>query len=154
MIGNRHLTSVQQFLYDHPDPEQLTTVSDKLKWYRMDRGFFQRDVARVMEIDRTTYSNYEENTQDSYPLDKLEKAANLFGIPVTAMLDDYNLFLFRGQGKQIKELRKSMKLTQFQFAGFLGIPIGTLKNWEQNRVCIQKSNFEKLSKLLNASQTS
>lgn len=150
MIGNRHLTKVQQYLYDHPDPERLTTISDKLKWYRIQRGYLQHDVAKTMGVNRTTYSHYEENELDAYPLDKLSKAADLFGIPVTALLDDFNLFLYNGQGKQIKGLRKSMRLTQSQFAEYLGISLGTLKNWEQDRVCIQKTTFEKLSALLNA----
>ena len=150
MIGNRHLTKVQQYLYDNPDPERLTAVSDKLKWYRIQRGYLQHDVAKTMGVHRTTYSHYEENELDAYPLDKLSKAADLFEIPVTALLDDFHLFLYNGQGKQIKGLRKSMRLTQSQFAEYLGISLGTLKNWEQDRVCIQKTTFEKLSALLNA----
>lgn len=102
-----------------------------------------------MEVDRTTYSRYEENVLEAYPLDKLSKAAELFGIHVTAMLDEYNLFLYQGQGLQIKRLRKSMKLTQSQFAKYISVPLGTLKKWEQERACIQKKTFEKLLQLKN-----
>ena len=97
-----------------------------------------------MEVDRTTYSRYEENVLEAYPLDKLAKAAKLFQIDVTALLNDYNLFLYHGQGRQIKELRKSLKLTQSEFAKYMGVSLGTLKKWEQNRVNIQKKTFEKL----------
>lgn len=132
------------FLYENPNPEKLDNVSDKLKWYRINNGLLQRDVAKVMGIDRTTYSRYEENILEAYPLDKLTKVAELFGIDVTALLDDYNLFLYHGQGKQIKRLRKSMKLTQSEFAKYIFVPLGTLKKWEQERACIQKKTFEKL----------
>lgn len=146
-LTNRHLTKAQIFLYENPNPEKLVTVSDKLKWYRINCGYLQRDVAVALEVDRTTYSRYEENVLEAYPLDKLAKAAELFHIDITSLLDDYNLFLYRNQGQQIKRLRKSLKLTQSQFAKYINTPLGTLKKWEQNRVNIQKKTYKKLSKL-------
>lgn len=65
-----------------------------------------------MGVDRTTYARYEENVLEAYPLDKLANAAELFHIEITALLDNYNLFLYHGQGQQIKRLRKSLQLTQ------------------------------------------
>ena len=143
-LTHRHLTKAQLFLQENLNPEMLATVSDKLKWYRYQNGLLQSGVAMVMDIDRTTYSRYEENVLEAYPLDKLSKAAELFGIDVTALLDDYNLFLYNGQGQQIKRLRKSLGLTQSAFAKYLNTPLGTLKKWEQNRVNIRKRTFQKL----------
>ena len=148
-LANRHLTKAQYFLFENPNPEKLTTVSDKLKWYRYQNGLLQSEVVKVMKVDRTTYSRYEENILETYPIDKLSKAAELFKIDVTSLLDDYNLFLYRSQGQQIKRLRKSLKLTQSEFAKYIGVPLGTLKKWEQNRVNIQKKTFEKLLQLQN-----
>lgn len=146
-MTHRHLTKAKMYLYENPNPEKLLSVSDKLKWYRYQNGLLQSEVANVMGVDRTTYSRYEENVLDTYPVKKLVKAAELFGIDVTDLLDSYNLFLYRGQGEQIKRLRKSLKLTQSQFAKYTDIPLGTLKKWEQNRVCVQKKFFEKLAEL-------
>lgn len=148
-LTNRHLTKAQYFLFENPNPENLVTISDKLKWYRYQNGLLQSEVAKVMGVDRTTYSRYEENVLEAYPLDKLAKASEFFEIDVTSLLDDYNLFLYRGQGQQIKRLRKSIKLTQPEFAKYIGVPLGTLKKWEQNRVNIQKKTFEKLLQLQN-----
>ena len=92
---------------------------------------------------------FRSNVLEAYPLDKLAKASEFFEIDVTSLLDDYNLFLYRGQGQQIKRLRKSIKLTQPEFAKYIGVPLGTLKKWEQNRVNIQKKTFEKLLQLQN-----
>ena len=105
MLNHRHLTKSMIFLYENPNPEKLDNVSNKLKWYRINNGLLQRDVAKVMGIDRTTYSRYEENVLEAYPLDKLSKAASIFNINITNLLDDYNSFLYHGQGRQIKELR-------------------------------------------------
>lgn len=138
------MTKAQSFLFENTNPEKLTTVSDKLKWYRYQNGLLQSDVAKVMGVDRTTYSRYEENVFEVYPLDKLSKAAEFFEIDVTSLLDDYNLFLYHNQGQQIKRLRKSLKLTQSEFAKYIGVPLGTLKKWEQNRVNIQKKTFHRI----------
>lgn len=149
-INNRHLTKSQLFLRNSPAPNELETVSDKLKWYRINNGLLQREVAKVMGVDRTTYSRYEDNILEAYPTEKLSKAAALFNIDITLLLDDYNSFLYNGQGKQIKGLRKSMKLTQSQLARNMKTPLGTLKKWEQDKSIIPKKAFEKLSELLNA----
>lgn len=142
--SNQYFIKVQNFLCENPEPEKLSTVSDKLKWYRYQKGFLQSAVAKAMGINRTTYSRYEENVLEAYPLDKLAKAAELFHIEITALLDNYNLFLYHGQGQQIKRLRKSLQLTQSQLAKYLDTPLGTLKKWEQDQVHIQKKTFEKL----------
>ena len=138
----------QKFLYENPDPDKLITVSNKLKWYRYQNGLLQSDVAKAMEIDRTTYSRYEENVLDAYPLDKLEKAAELFGTNVTSLLDEYNLFLYNGQGEQIKRQRQSLNLTRSEFAGRLNVSLKTLQRWEQDKVRIQKWTFERLMEMV------
>ncbi len=141
------------FLFENPNPEKLVTVSDKLKWYRVNNGLLQRDVAIAMGVDRTTYSRYEENVLEAYPLDKLAKAAELFQVDVTVLLDEYNLFLYYGQGQQIKRLRKSLKLTQCEFAKYMGVPLGTLKKWEQNRGNMQKKTFHRILEIHSNSIT-
>ena len=62
------------------------------------------------------------------------------------LLDDYNLFLRNGQGNQIKAIRTKLGLTQRQYADKLGVSLGNLKHWEQNRKQIFKSTWEKYFK--------
>ena len=76
----------------------------------------------------------------------MEKIAQLFEVPVDMLLDDYNLFLRNGQGKQIKAIRMKLGLTQKQYADKLGVSLGNLKHWEQNRKQIFKSTWEKYFK--------
>lgn len=76
----------------------------------------------------------------------MEKIAQLFDVPVERFLDDYNLFLRNDQGAQIKAIRMKLGLTQREYADKLGVSLGSLKQWEQNRKQIFKSTWEKYFK--------
>ena len=76
----------------------------------------------------------------------MEKIAQLFEVPVETLLDDYNLFLRKGQGEQIKAIRMKLGLTQREYADKLSVSLGSLKQWEQNRKQIFKSTWEKYFK--------
>lgn len=146
-INNRCLIKSQTFLNDAPTPEMLETVSDKLKWYRINCGLLQSEVARAMGVNRTTYARYEGNGIQAYPLDKLSKAAELFGIEVSYLFDEYHLFIYRNQGQQIKKLRKALSLTQSMLADILGVDLSTLKRWEQNQLRIPRKHYNQLIKI-------
>ena len=47
------------------------------------------------------------------------------------------------QANQIKAIRMKLGLTQRQYADKLGVSLGNLKHWEQNRKQIFKSTWEK-----------
>ena len=125
---------------------EITEIADKLRWLRYQKGLRQRDVADYAGIDRSTYVHYEEYGKDLYPPEHMEKIAQLFEVPVETLLDDYNLFLRKGQGEQIKAIRTKLGLTQKQYADKLGVSLGNLKHWEQNRKQIFKSTWEKYFK--------
>lgn len=71
------------------------------------------------------------------------KLAVLFEIPLEDLLDEYNLFLLRGQGEEIRSLRMQRGLTQKEYATELGVPLEKLKRWEQGKVQISKSTWER-----------
>ncbi len=67
-------------------------------------------------IDRSTYVHYEEYGKDLYPLEHMERNRAAFEVPVETLLDDYNLFLWKGQGEQIKTIRRKTRLTSERHA--------------------------------------
>ena len=136
----------EKFNLQFSDFSESTETADKLRWLRYQKGLRQRDVADYAGIDRSTYVHYEEYGKDLYPPEHMEKIAQLFEVPVERLLDDYNLFLRNGQGKQIKAIRMKLGLTQKQYADKLGVSLGNLKHWEQNRKQIFKSTWEKYFK--------
>ena len=146
LLAPHTLVEAEKFNIRFPVPSMITEVPDKLRWYRYKKSLLQREVADYAGIDRSTYSGYEKDGRDYYPIEQVEKIAALLDVPVTELLDAFNLFLYNDQGKQIKAMRQRLNLTQKDFAAKLGVKIGTLKQWEQNRVRIFKSTWEKYFK--------
>ena len=136
----------EKFNLRFSDASEITEIADKLRWYRYQKGLRQRDAADYAGIDRSTYIHYEEAGQDFYPKEHMEKLAELFEVPLENLLDDYNLFLLREQGEQIKAIRQRLGLTQKAYAAQLGVPLQKFKRWEQGNVQIFKSTWEKYFK--------
>ena len=143
LLAPRKLLDAQKFNIRYTDPSQITEIADKLRCYRYQHALLQKEVAEHISIDRSTYIHYEEYGRDYYPIEHMEKLAELYDVPVEELLDEYNLFLYKGQGEQIRKIRQGLGLTQKQYAEQLGVPPGTLTQWEQNRVRIFKSTWEK-----------
>ena len=133
-----------EFLNSNPNPDLLKSTGEKLRWYRYKNNLLQKDIADKIGVYRSTYIHYETNTIDLYPRDKLKKLANLFGVNIKKLLDDYNLFLYNGQGKQIKALRNAMGLTISEFARLYNTNPETVKKWEKDEVIIFKSTWKRL----------
>ncbi len=146
LLAPHHLLESEKFNIRFTDPSEITEIADKLRWYRYKKALLQREVADIIGIDRTTYIRYEEIGRDYYAIDHMEKLAELYNIPITELLDDFNLFLYHDQGKQIREKRKSLGMTQSEYAQMLGVNLGNLKKWEQNKVRIFKSTWERFFK--------
>ena len=137
------LQDAEKFNLQFSDFSEITETADKLRWLRYHKGLRQRDVAAYVGMDRSTYVHYEEYRKDFYPMEHMEKIAQLFEVSVETLLDDYNLFLRKGQGEQIKAIRLKLGLTQKAYAKMLGVSLGNLKQWEQNRKQISKFTWER-----------
>ena len=121
----------------------MTQIADKLRWYRYRHALLQSEVADRIGIDQKTYMRYEEYGRDYFPIEHMQKLAGMYVVPIESLLDDYNLFLYHDQGRQIRERRLSQKLTQKAYAANLGVSLDKLKKWEENRVRMFKSTWEK-----------
>ena len=133
-----------EFLKLHPTPDMLTCTADKLRWYRLTNGYLQKEIADITSIYRSTYVHYENIEQKLYDINYLQKIADIYKIDITCLLDDYMMFMYKGQGRQIKALRKSLGLTQDQLADLFNTSKSNIKHWEQERCFMQYDNFIKI----------
>jgi transcriptional regulator with XRE-family HTH domain len=60
------------------------TVNDRIREQRVNKGLIQEEVAKALNIPRTTYSKYEKNINPPYKA--LEKIAKYFGVTADFLL--------------------------------------------------------------------
>ena len=87
--------------------------------------------------------------QKLYNIEYLRKIADIYNINITCLLDDYMMFMYKGQGKQIKSLRKSLGLTQDKLADLFNTPKSNIKHWEHERSFMQYDNFVKIKRFFD-----
>jgi transcriptional regulator with XRE-family HTH domain len=142
-----HVNKTQMGMKVHSDRDfsKLETIPAKLRYLRTQKELIQKEVADYIGVYRTTYSEYEEDGhQDYYPPEILQRLADLYEISIEDLLDEYNLFLYKGQGDQIRQLRTSMELTRNAFGKLFNVPSYAIKRWETNKTRITKKLWEKV----------
>ncbi len=79
-----------------------------------------------------------------YPIEVLKKISAFYEVNVTELMDEYNLFLYRGQGLQLKKLINDSKLTQKAVAKKLYVHAKTVAAWESGKVRMSKCMYTKI----------
>ena len=90
-----------------------------MRWCRHHLGLMQREVAELIGISRNEYIDLETGSVDYYDREIVDKLAALFKIPSDDLLDDYNRFLYMGQGNVIKAYRERFGLGKKALAELL-----------------------------------
>ena len=78
-----------------------------------------------------------------YPAATMDKLAALYQVSVEELLDEYNLFLYKGQACQIIALREKLGLSRTAFARQFGISERSLRAWETGEKVISKGCWER-----------
>ena len=99
--------------------------------------------AEQIGISRGHYIDYEVGYVDYYPKEVVDRLADFYHIPVEDLLDEYNLFLYKGQGKMLKECREKMGLKKKPYARMLHVDPNTYRNWESDKKRMFKLTWEK-----------
>lgn len=140
----KKLLDSQIFNMKYQSPYNIPHIAGKLRYYRYKHCLLQKEVAKKIGINESTYISYEANIRDYYPIDIIEKIAKLYNVNVTDLLDEYNLFLYNGQGTKLKILRQQLGITQKQLAQRLNVHIKTISKWEKDMTRISKSFYRKI----------
>ena len=147
-ITPKTVTEAQKFMLQYPNPAVITKIPDKLRYYRYKKGLHQVDVAKYLGINSGSYSLYEEYEKDYYAPETIDKIAEFLCVDAYDLLDDYNKFMYDGQGENIKKLRKQLNITQKELADMMNVDLCKVKRWEQNKVRMYKYTYEKLVNLV------
>ena len=148
LIAPRKLLEAQLFNQQYQNYEDIPNVQDRLRWCRHHMGLMQKEVAELIGISRGHYIDFEVGYVDHYPKEIVDKLAALYGVPADDFLDDYNRFLYKGQGKVLQEYRESFGLKRKQFARIINLDPGTLLIWARDEKIMFKKSWEKYFKVI------
>ena len=143
LCAPRKILEATQFQQRYHRYEEIQYVPDRLRWCRYSRGLLQAEVAQQLGISINVYKNIEDGITQQIPKELADKLAQLYGVPVTDFLDEYNQFLCAGQAEIIRAYRLSLGLGRKPFARKMGIPIRSLQEWENGRKVIIRQSWER-----------
>lgn len=146
LIAPRKLLETQLFNQQYHSYEEIENIPDRLRWCRHHMGLMQKEVAERVGISRARYIDMETGAVDYYPKEIVDRLAELFGVLATDFLDEYNLFLYQGQGKMIRKYRESLGLHKKPFAKLIGVAPHLLRIWEADQKRMNINSWEKYFK--------
>ena len=105
-------------------PKELKTIGDHIRKRRLDLGLLQKEVAEILDTDKTSISNWE--TYGKKPDIKKYKA----------IIDFLGYVPFEegpSIGEKIWYYRAVRGMTHRELADQLGLDEGTVNDWENNK---------------------
>lgn len=131
---------------------------DRLKEIREERNLTQKDIAKTLEVDRSTYAGWETG-KDTIPLRRLNKLSDYYKISVDYMtgLSDvtssYRVIDLDAKviGQNLKEFRKERNLVQKDIFLFLNTTSSTYSAYETGKVLIKTDFLYSICKNYNVS---
>ena len=131
---------------------------DRLKEIREERNLTQKDIAKALEVDRSTYAGWETG-KDTIPLRRLNKLSDYYKISVDYMTglsnvtSSYRVIDLDAKviGQNLKEFRKERNLVQKDIFLFLNTTSSTYSAYETGKVLIKTDFLYSICKNYNAS---
>lgn len=117
-------------------PHQLVTWGDHVRKRRLDLGLLQKDVARILQVNKDTICNWENN----------RTSPALIHLPKIIDFLSYAPYFgsCQGLGEKIAQYRQFLGLSQRKLSKHIGVDPSTVERWEN---CISTPDEEKLAKL-------
>lgn len=131
----------------------VSSMIPKLKEFRETRGMKQKDMARMLNISKTTLSGWE-NGHDIIPLKRLVYFSNYFKVSIDYLigLTDKNNYVkleinINRISKILYETRKKNNKTQEYISKILNISTGTYCDYEKGNHLISTTSLISLANL-------
>ena len=72
----------------------------------------------------------------------------MYNVDITYLMDDYNLFLYKGQDEKIKQARLKCGMSRSEFADMLNVHRDLIRAWETGKKRITKKSYEKIKHII------
>ncbi len=132
---------------------------NRIKFLREEKDLYQKDVAEILGIDRSTYSSYEIG-RDTIPLKHLNTLCNYFDISIDYAMgltkvpkynDSKDSIDMEKVSTRLKDIRKENNLTQVAISEILNTSRSTWTGYESKKFLISTLLLYELSRRYNYS---
>jgi transcriptional regulator with XRE-family HTH domain len=132
---------------------------NRIKFLREEKDLYQKDVAEILGIDRSTYSSYEIG-RDTIPLKHLNTLCNYFDISIDYAMgltkvpkynDSKDSIDMEKVSTRLKDIRKENNLTQVAISEILNTSRSTWTGYESKKFLISTLLLYEISRRYNYS---
>lgn len=146
LIAPRKLLEAQLLNQQYHRYEDIDSVPDRLRWCRHSCGLMQSEIADYAGVSRAVYTDIESGMTQHFPINMAQKLSVLYDVPITDFLDEFNQFLYDGQAQRIRAYRERLGMGRKPFARYTGIPLSSLRGWEDGKKIISIKCWERYFK--------
>lgn len=127
---------------------------ENIKKSRKERNLKQKDIATILNVDRSTYSGWETG-KDTIPLRKLFDLSNFYNLSIDYLtgLSKKNDYIYtsdfidlKSVGENLKKLRINNHLKQKDLFNMLNITSSSYSLYENGKILIQTSFIYQIAK--------
>lgn len=127
---------------------------ENIKKSRKERNLKQKDIATILNVDRSTYSGWETG-KDTIPLRKLFDLSNFYNLSIDYLtgLSKKNDYIYtsdfidlKSVGENLKKLRINKHLKQKDLFNMLNITSSSYSLYENGKILIQTSFIYQIAK--------
>lgn len=93
----------------------------------------QREEVQIASISRSVYIEIECGIIRHIAGCLILNLSQLYRILISNSLNEYNQLLFDGQAQRIRAYRKKLGMGRKPFCRFTGIPLSSLRGWEDGK---------------------
>lgn len=127
---------------------------ENIKKSRKERNLKQKDIATILNVDRSTYSGWETG-KDTIPLRKLFDLSNFYNLSIDYLTglskkNDYiytsDFIVLKSVGENLKKLRINNHLKQKDLFNMLNVTSSSYSLYENGKILIQTSFIYQIAK--------
>lgn len=138
LIPHKHM-EVQSY-------KEIQKIPDKLLWLRRNNGLTQTAVADIAGVTKSVYKDIECGITQHIPVTMMEKLADFYAVPVADFMDEFTQFQLDGQALRIRAYREQLNMERKAFSEHTGVPLSSLREWENGRKAISRKCWERYFK--------
>ncbi len=124
-------------------PKNLTTIGNRIRHGRLEKGLLQEDVAKVIGVTTDCITNWENNRSEPQVQYYPKIIEFLRNNPFPSNRDSFSF--------SIKEFRQKNGLSHKKMGALFQVNASTISSWEKGKNQPKSSNLSMLKKILQVS---